>query len=282
MSMLKIEQENGKGYIIDINPATLEVIDKVPLEDESEVAKKVERAKVAFENWSQLDFEDRAEIVSRAGQIILDEIDEIADLITTEQGKPLVEAITADIMVAVDIIALYSKRGKKLIQEYEIPLHLFKFVKKSKIVPRPLGVVAVISPWNYPFAIPMSGIVFALLAGNTVVFKPASDTPLIGLKIKEIFDKAGLPDGVLQVTITRGAVAERVLCAPPIRKVIFTGSTEVGKRIIKRCADNIIPVVAELGGKDPMIVFDDADFDMAVKGAVWGAFTNAGPSLCLG
>jgi acyl-CoA reductase-like NAD-dependent aldehyde dehydrogenase len=276
MSMLKIEQENGKSYVIDINPATLEIIDKVPLEDESEVAKKVERARAAFENWSQLDFEDRAEIVSRAGQIMLDEIDEIADLITTEQGKPLVEAITADIMVAVDIIALYSKRGKKLIQEYEIPLHLFKFVKKSKIVPRPLGVVAVISPWNYPFAIPMSGIVFALLAGNTVVFKPASDTPLIGLKIKEIFDKAGLPDGVLQVTITRGAVAERVLCAPPIRKVIFTGSTEVGKRIIKRCADNIIPVVAELGGKDPMIVFDDADFDMAVKGAVWGAFTNAG------
>jgi succinate-semialdehyde dehydrogenase/glutarate-semialdehyde dehydrogenase len=276
MSMLKIEQENGKHYIIDVNPATLEVIDKVPLESEEEVARKVERARVAFENWSQLDFEDRAEIISKAGQIMLDEIDVIADLITTEQGKPLIEAITADIMVAADLIFLYTKRGKKLIQEYEIPLHLFRFVKKSIIVPRPLGVVAVISPWNYPFAIPMSGIIFALLAGNTVVFKPASDTPLIGLKIKEIFDKAGLPQGVLEVAITRGAVAERVLCSNPIRKVIFTGSTEVGKRIIKKCAENIIPVVAELGGKDPMIVLDDADIDMASSGAVWGAFTNAG------
>ncbi len=276
MSMLKIEEVNGRHYIIDINPATLEVIDKVPLEDDKEVRRKVERAKRAFEDWSQLDFEDRAEIVGRAGQVILDEIDDIAHLITHEQGKPLVESITADIMVAVDLISLYSKRGRKLIEEYEIPLHLFKFVKRSKIVPRPLGVVAVISPWNYPFAIPMSGIVFALLAGNTVVFKPASDTPLIGLKIKDIFEKAGLPRGVLEVVITRGAVAERTLCVPPIRKVIFTGSTDAGKRIIKKCAENIIPVVAELGGKDPMIVLDDADIEMASRGAVWGAFTNAG------
>ena len=276
MSMLKIEEINGRHYIIDINPATLEVIDKVPLEDDKEVRRKVERAKRSFEDWSQLDFEDRAEIVSRAGQVILDEIDDIARLITHEQGKPLVESITADIMVAVDLIFLYSKRGRKLIEEYEIPLHLFKFVKRSKIVPRPLGVVAVISPWNYPFAIPMSGIVFALLAGNTVVFKPASDTPLIGLKIKDIFEKAGLPRGVLEVVITRGAVAERTLCVPPIRKVIFTGSTDAGKRIIKKCAENIIPVVAELGGKDPMIVLDDADIEMASRGAVWGAFTNAG------
>ncbi len=181
MSMLKIEELNGKHYIVDINPATLDVIDRVPLEDVEMVRKKVERAKRAFENWSRLDFEDRAEIVSRAGQIILDEIDDIARLITREQGKPLVESITADIMVAVDLISLYSKRGRELIKEREIPLHLFRFIKKSKIVPRPLGVVAVISPWNYPFAIPMSGIVFALLAGNTVVFKPASDTPLIGI-----------------------------------------------------------------------------------------------------
>lgn len=276
MGLLKIEESDGKNYLVDINPATLEVLDRVPLDDDAEIKKKIERAQRAFPNWSGLDFEERAEIISRAGQIILDEIDEIATLISKEQGKPLIEAITADIMVAVDLISYYSKRGEKLIQGYEIPLHLFRFVKKSKIVPRPLGVVAVISPWNYPFAIPMSGIVFALLAGNTVVFKPASDTPLIGLKIKDIFDKAGLPSGVLEITITRGALAEKYLCAPPIRKVIFTGSTEVGKRILKRCADNIIPVVAELGGKDPMIVLDDADLEAASSGAVWGAFTNAG------
>ncbi len=276
MSLLKIEEINGKNYIVDVNPATLEILDKIPLDDESEVRKKVERAYRAFPNWSQLDYEQRAELISRAGQIILDEIDEIATLISKEQGKPLVEAITADIMVAVDIISFYGSRGKKLIQEYEIPLHLFKFVKRSKIVPRPLGVVAVISPWNYPFAIPMSGIVFALLAGNTVVFKPASDTPLIGLKIKDIFDRAELPSGVFEITITRGALAERYLCAPPVRKVIFTGSTDVGKRIIKRCADNIIPVVAELGGKDPMVVLEDADLESSSSAAVWGAFTNAG------
>ncbi len=276
MGMLRVEQENGKSFIIDINPATLEVIDKVPLDDEDTIQKKVERVQRAFYNWSSLDFEDRAEIISRAGQIILNELDEIARLITREQGKPMIEAVTADIMVAVDIISFYSKRGKELMKEYEIPLHLFKFVKKSKIVPRPLGVVAVISPWNYPFAIPMSGIVFALLAGNTVVFKPASETPLIGLKIKDIFDKAGLPSGVLETVVTRGALAEKYLCVPPIRKVVFTGSTEIGKRILKKCAENVIPAVVELGGKDPMVVLDDADFESAVDAAVWGAFTNAG------
>lgn len=276
MGLLKIEEADGKKYIVDINPATLEVIDKVPLDDEETVAKKVERAYRAFPNWSGLDFEQRAEIVSKAGQIILDEIDEIATLITKEQGKPLVEAITADIMISVDLISLYSKRGKDLIRDYDIPLHLFRFFKSSRICPRPLGVVAVIAPWNYPFSIPMSGIVFALLAGNTVVFKPASETSLIGLKIKEIFDKAGTPPGVLEVTVTRGAVAEKYLCAPPIRKVIFTGSTEIGKRILKKCAENIIPAVVELGGKDPMIVLEDADLEAASNGAVWGAFTNAG------
>ena len=276
MSMARIEEKNGRQYIVDINPATLEVIDHVPMDTEDEVKKKVEKAHKAFEIWGSLDFEQRAEFISRAGQIILDKIDEIATTITREMGKPKIEAIIADIMVAVDLIYLYTKRGKKLVSEYEIPLHLMKFVKKSYIVPRPYGVVAVIAPWNYPFAIPMSGIIFALLAGNTVVFKPASDTPLVGKKIQEVFDEAGLPEGVLQTTVCRGAVAERVLLAPPIRKVVFTGSTDIGKRILKKCAEHIIPVVAELGGKDPMIVLEDADIEMAANGAVWGAFTNAG------
>ena len=276
MSMLRTEERNGRRYLIDVNPATLEVNDEIKMLNEDEVKKVVDKAEKSFDKWSSISFDDRAAFLLKVKNILLEDLDEVAVTITRDMGKPKVEAVIADIMVALDIISLYSKRGKKISQEYEIPLHLFKFIKKSKIAPRPYGVISVISPWNYPFAIPMSGIVFALLAGNTVVHKPASDTALVGLKIQNLFDKAGLPEGVMNTVITPGAVAEKVLCAPPVRKVIFTGSTDIGKRILKRCADNIIPVVAELGGKDPMIVLEDVDIEYTSNAAVWAAFTNCG------
>lgn len=276
MSLKETIEENGKKYIVNVNPATLEEIDRIRLLDESEVRRIVERANNAFPRWSSLEFDERAQYLLRVRDLIVERMDEIATTITRDMGKPKIEALVADIMTVVDLITLYSKRGKKLMKEYDVPLHIFRFIKKSKICPRPYGVIAVIAPWNYPFAIPMSGICFALLAGNTVVFKPASDVPLVGLKIQELFDEAGLPHGVMNTVITRGGVAEKVLCTPPVKKVIFTGSTDIGARIMKRCADNIIPIVMELGGKDPMVVLDDADIEIASSGAVWGAFTNCG------
>jgi succinate-semialdehyde dehydrogenase/glutarate-semialdehyde dehydrogenase len=269
-------ERDGRKYIVDVNPATLKQLDRVKVLNEDEVRRAVETAQKSFDKWSSLSFERRAEYILKAREVLLDRMDEVATLITREMGKPKIEAIIADVMAVGNLMGLYSKRGAKLLNEYGIPLHIFRIIKKSKISPRPYGVISVIAPWNYPFAIPMSGIVFALLAGNTVVFKPASDVPLVGMKIQEIFDEAGLPHGVLNTVITRGGVAEKVLCAPPVRKVIFTGSTDVGVSLLKRCAENIIPVVAELGGKDPMVVLEDADLELASSGAVWGAFTNCG------
>ena len=147
--------------------------------------------------------------------------------------------------------------------------------RTSKIIYQPLGVVGIISPWNFPFSIPLGEVVMALMAGNTVVLKPSELTPLVGKKIGEIFEKANLPKDVLQIITGDGKTGAALVESAP-DKIMFTGSVETGKKIAANAAKNLTPVVLELGGKDPMIVFADADLEKASSGAVWGAFTNSG------
>lgn len=265
--------------LISINPATLEPLGEVRLATAEEIRKAIHDANEAFPAWAAIGIEARAKYLLRARDYILDHIDEICDIISKENGKPRLEALSAEVFLITDLITYYTKRAKEVLEERPIPLHnpLIRTMKSSKIVYEPLGVVAVISPWNYPFSIPMSGIIFALLAGNTVVFKPASDTALIGLKIDEILRKgAGLPEGVFNTIIASGRAMGTALFEPPIRKIVFTGSTDVGKQIQALAAKHLIPTVMELGGKDPMIVCEDADIELASSGAVWGAFMNCG------
>ncbi len=147
--------------------------------------------------------------------------------------------------------------------------------RTSKIIYQPLGVVGIISPWNFPFSIPLGEVTMALMAGNAVVLKPSELTPLVGKKIAEIFEKADLPKDVLQVVTGDGKTGAALVDAAP-DKIMFTGSVETGKKIAASAAKTLTPVVLELGGKDPMIVFADADLEKASSGAVWGAFTNSG------
>lgn len=277
--MAYVRDASSATVIPTVNPASLEEIERIPLQGEDEVSAAVFHAHKAFQTWSKLTIKERAEYLRRGNDYMLDHLDAVVETICKEMGKPRVEALTADLFTVADLISFWSKKAEEVLRPQDIPLHLIPFpkVKKSRIVYEPLGVVAVISPWNFPFALPMSGIIFALLAGNTVVLKPASDVPLVGRKIKEIFELgAKLPPGVFQMVVTTGATAQKVLCRPPVRKVVFTGSTSVGKRIMEACGRHLIPVVLELGGKDPMVVLEDADVDFAAKGAVWGAFTNCG------
>jgi len=265
--------------LVSINPATLEPLAEIPLASAEQVQAAVARADAAFPAWAALGIEARAQYLLRARDYLLEHVDEVCDLISRENGKPRLEALSAEVFLIADLITYYSKRAPVVLAERPIPLHnpLIRSMKSSKLVYEPLGVVAVISPWNYPFSIPMSGIVFALLAGNTVVFKPASDTALIGLKIDEILRKGGgLPDGVFQTIIASGRAMGHALFEPPVRKIVFTGSTEVGKKIQEIAARHLVPTVMELGGKDPMIVCEDADLEFASTGAVWGAFMNCG------
>lgn len=270
---------NGTEMLVSINPATLEPLGEVPLAGPDEVRAAVASAESAFPSWSAMTLDERAAHLLRARDWMLDRVDDICRLINQENGKPRTEALTSEVFLVADLITHYSERARDLLEPKPIPLHnpLFRSIKESRTVYEPLGVVTVVSPWNYPFGIPMSGIVFALLAGNTVVFKPASDVALIGKKIDEILRVGGgLPDGVLNTVIATGASMGTVLFEPPVRKIVFTGSTEVGRKIHQIAAKNFIPTSMELGGKDPMIVCEDADLELAAGGAIWGAFTNCG------
>jgi succinate-semialdehyde dehydrogenase/glutarate-semialdehyde dehydrogenase len=270
-------KQDARKFIISVNPATMEELGRVNLMGPDDVEKAINSAVESFPNWSQKSIEERGKYLIRARDYMLDHIDEIASLISREQGKPRVEAVNAEILLVSDLITYYTGRAKEILAEKAIPMHLFKFIKESKIVYQPLGVVTIISPWNYPFSIPMSGIMFALLAGNTVLFKPSSEVPLIGEKINEIITAGGaLPRGVFNIVMATGASVGTKLYEPPVKKVVFTGSTEIGRLINCACAKNFIPAVMELGGKDPMIVLEDADIETAANGAVWGAFTNCG------
>ncbi len=268
-----------ENVLVSIDPATLEPLGREPLATAEDVRMAVARADAAFPAWAALTVAQRAAFLLRARDDMLARLDEVCALISAENGKPRTEALTAEVHVVAELITLYAKRAPSLLADRPIPLAnpLLARMKSSRIAYEPLGVVSVVSPWNYPFAIPMSGIAMALLAGNTVVFKPASDAALVGRMIDRILNVGGgLPAGVLNTVIATGASMGETLFSPPIRKVVFTGSTAVGRRIQEIAARHFIPTVMELGGKDAMIVCRDADLDLAAQGAVWGAFTNCG------
>lgn len=272
-------QEEAKTKVVSINPATMDVIGEIPLSKPDDVKKAIQTAQDAFSGWANLGVAARARYMLRARDYILDHIDEVSRTITMDTGKPLEESLNAEVMVVVDLLTQYSKRAVNLLKDDPIALTnpIIRMTKTSKLVYRPLGVVSVISPWNYPFSLAMSGLIFALLAGNTVVFKPSTEVAVVGKKIEEIFLKgAVLPAGVFNMVVAAGSSVGTALFEPPVKKIIFTGSTAVGKWIQGVAARNFIPTVMELGGKDPMLVLDDADLEMASSGAVWGAFTNCG------
>ncbi len=268
-----------RNVLVSLNPATLEELGRIPLATPEQVKAAVDAAQAAFPSWSALPIRERAKYLLRARDWLLENVDEACTTISSENGKPRTEALTAEVFTVADLITRYAKRGPELLVDQPLSLGnpLMKATKCSRLVHEPLGVIAVVSPWNYPFGIPASGIVFALLAGNTVVFKPASDTALIGLLIDRMMNEGGgLPKGVLTTVVASGSSMGSTLFEPPVKKVVFTGSTDVGRKIQSICAKHFIPTVQELGGKDPMVVCEDADWELAAAGAVWGAFTNCG------
>ena len=214
----------------------------------------------------------------RAREIILAEMDEIARLISDESGKPVAEALSMEIAPVLDLMQYFAKNTEKLLKPRKIGIGLYGLLgRSSKIFYQPLGVVGIIPAWNYPFSIPLGETVMSLMAGNTVVLKPSELTPFIGLKIGEIFEKAGLPANVVQIVSGAGATGAALVESAP-DKIMFTGSVATGKKIAESAAKNLTSVVLELGGKDPMVVFADANLELAAQGAVWGAFCNSGQS----
>ena len=259
-----------------INPATLEVISEIETTPVDEVFEISVKAREAFKKWSNTTIDDRLKLLKNAREILYKNRDEIAKLITLENGKPILESYSMEVFPTLDLFDFYIKNSERILKPRKVRSQIPLFwVKSNYIHFEPLGVVAVISPWNYPLLLPIAPIISALVAGNCVIFKPSEYTSLIGLKIYEIFKEAGFPEGVLNIVIGLGDVGE-ALVNSQVDKISFTGSTKTGRIIMQNAGKKPIPVTLELGGKDPMIVFDDVDIELVSSAAVWGAFANAG------
>jgi aldehyde dehydrogenase (NAD+) len=255
------------------NPAIWsEVIASFPSSTPEDVNHAVTAAREAYQSWRLVPAPRRAEILYRAAQRLAEQKEEFARLMTREMGKVLVEA-RGDVQEGVDMLYYIAGEGRRLFGETtpsELP------DKFAMSVRAPIGVCACITPWNFPLAIPSWKIAPALVAGNTVVFKPAEDTPLIGHRFAELLIECGLPPGVLNVVHGAGEVGAALANHPDVDLVSFTGSTKVGKSVAHAAAETGKRVSLELGGKNAIIVMDDADLDLAVDGAVWGAFGTSG------
>jgi acyl-CoA reductase-like NAD-dependent aldehyde dehydrogenase len=257
------------------NPASGQLVGAVPVTAPDEVQSVVDAVAAVQPAWGALTLAERGRYLERAARVVLEEDDDIRDLIAREQGKPRAEAFAMEVLPTIDALKWMANAGPDILAEEKIPMpQAFLKTKRSAFVYEPLGVIGIISPWNYPWSIPMGEVGLALLAGNGVVLKPASLTPLIGERIARVFERAGVPQGLVRVVHGPGTGA--ALAESSVGKVFFTGSVETGRSVAEACARRLKGCVLELGGKDPMIVLEDAHLEHATDGAVWGGFANAG------
>jgi len=259
-------------------PATGERLGEVPIASHDDVMRTIARARKAQSAWGVLPVEERATRLLRFRDALVERADEIVDVISRECGKPRVDALGHEVLVAVDQLTYYCKNAARILAPREIPLHLLKH-KKSVVHYVARGVVGIISPWNYPFVIPMADVFAALVTGNAVVVKPSEVTPLSVQKAKEIFDATGLPEDLFGVVHGFGETGQ-ALIEGGIQKLIFTGGVETGKRVAAACGANLVPCVIELGGKAPLIACADCDVERTANAIVFGGFANSG-QICI-
>jgi succinate-semialdehyde dehydrogenase/glutarate-semialdehyde dehydrogenase len=262
------------------SPATRETIGAIEVQNAEDVAVALEAARKAQPEWAALSFDERARFLDRAVKTLVERQDDFIEVVLRESGKPRTEALMMEIFAGCDALTYYAKRSRDILRSEKRKLHgMMRFMKQLRIVYQPLGVVGVISPWNAPFILSLNPTIQALMAGNAVLLKPSEVTPNSGALVGELFEAAGLPEGLLTV-LTGDAETGAALVEAGVDKISFTGSVETGRKVGEACARQLIPCTLELGGKDPMIVCDDANVDIAAGGAVAGAFMNAGQYCC--
>lgn len=263
--------------IISFNPTTEAEIGRVECIDRQGIDSAVKQANQAFTAWSKTSLTERLNYLNKLSRAIFEQAEDIARLIALEQGKTLTEAKLHEIVSVLAIIKSIRRNAKKNLRTRAVKNEMILFThKKCYYRFEPYGVVAIITPWNYPFSVPIPEIVAAAIAGNTVIFKPAPGTVLIGQKIDELFKAAGFPAGVINTVFIQDVDAPYLVGHENVNKIVFTGSTETGKNVMQTAATQISSVLLELGGKDPAIIAADANIERAAKGVVWGAFFNAG------
>ncbi len=270
----------AEPYLDSLDPVTGEVIGRFEVTTPAEVSRVVEHARRAQSEWVPVRMRVRAKLLERLAEVFKARRNEIAEVVTRENGKPLAEALFSDVLVSLDSILWHARRAERMLRPERVSHHnpIFKG-KRGRLEYEPWGVVAVISPWNYPLAIPVTSVVAAVMAGNAVIVKPSELVPWCGALLGELFDQAGFPVDLVQVIQGGGELGQALIEAGP-DKVFFTGSVATGRAVAEACARRLIPSVLELGGKDAMIVLSDADIEAASSAAVWGSFTNCGQA-CL-
>jgi acyl-CoA reductase-like NAD-dependent aldehyde dehydrogenase len=267
-----VEAASGEKFE-SMSPADGKTLGVFPRSGSEDVDRAVEAAKSAYEEWRLVPAPKRGEILFRFAQLLADQKDELTDLMTHEMGKVRAEA-GGDVQEAIDMSYYMAGEGRRLFGQ-TTPSELKD--KFNMSVRMPIGVVGVITPWNFPIAIPSWKIAPALVCGNTVVFKPATDTPALGERFVELLEEAGLPAGVVNIVHGGGGeVGNRLVEHPDVPVITLTGSRETGVAVLKAAADNLKHVHLELGGKNAIIVMDDADVELAVEGILWSAFGTSG------
>lgn len=270
----------SRRSIVSTNPATGETLGEITCATADDVRAAVAQAHAAQVQWASRTVRDRAQMVTRFARLLQQRKSEVAQLISREAGKSYGEALATEVLVVLEAAKWTSHNAYRVLTDehlsYSSPLTQ---AKRGKLIREPYGVIGIISPWNYPFSIPTTESLAALVAGNAVVIKPSEFTTLCALKLRDLLHEAGVPRDVFQVVSGYGDVGAG-LTDSAIDKLIFTGSVATGKRVGEAAAKRLLPVVLELGGKDAMLVLDDANVEIASAAAVWGAFVNAGQT-CL-
>jgi acyl-CoA reductase-like NAD-dependent aldehyde dehydrogenase len=278
--MSTVTEVATESTIISTNPATGEKLAELQCATPEAVHEAVRQARRAQPAWQALPVAERAALLKRFQHFLSEQREQVATLISREAGKPAVEALTTEILVVLDATEFCVGTAHSFLRDESLPHgNLAMKTKRGKLVREPYGVIGIIAPWNYPFSLPATETLAALVMGNAVVLKPSELTPLVALELQRLLVAAGLDRNLMQVVIGAGAVGGALL-ESDIDKVVFTGSVATGKRVAEVAARRLLPAVLELGGKDPMIVLKDADLEVASSGAVWGSMMNAGQT-CL-
>jgi acyl-CoA reductase-like NAD-dependent aldehyde dehydrogenase len=257
-----------------LSPATLQKIGELPIFAKDKVEEKISYAKEAFTIWSKKSLKERSKEIIKLRKYLAANKEEIIDTICSESGKSRMDALL-EVFTVCESLTYIAKKGIKFLKPEKRSSGLL-VQKYSYINYHPYGVVGIISPWNYPLILSLVPIAGALMAGNTVVIKPSEITPYTTLKALEFFQRAGLPEGILQVVTGKAETGVALVESSETKMIYFTGSTATGRKIAEVCGKMLKPVILELGGKDPMIVFEDADILRAARGALWGGFFNSG------
>lgn len=267
------------GNTIAYNPATGEEIGTIENTDMTKVPQMFGQARSAQKIWEAKSFSQRAAAIKKMRTYIVNHAESLSEVISQSNGKTRIDALGTEVLPCTLACDWYAKNAEKVLKEKKIPVDsLLFFNKKSVMQHKALGVVGIISPWNYPLSIPFGEIIMGLMAGNAVILKVAAATPLVGEAINKIIAAGDLPTGLFQQIVGSGGAVSKSFFENNIDKIFFTGSVGVGKQLMSEAAETLTPLSLELGGNDPMIVLADADLERATNGAAWAGFQNAGQS----